>query len=94
MFGRNNPLLKGPFNCSMVELLTLCADCSLVAPKPAHSSRFWPPRVFLTKSYDVPYTCKMCARATPFITFEPSARSPLSGRFAGMRFQSTSVNAG
>ena len=46
MFGRNNPLLKWPFNCSMVELLTLCADCSLVAPKPAHSSRFGLPGCF------------------------------------------------
>ena len=43
MFGCNNPPLKGPFNCSMVELLTLCIDCSLVAPKPSHSSRFLPP---------------------------------------------------
>ena len=31
MFGRTDPPLKQPFNCSMVELLALCVDCSLVA---------------------------------------------------------------
>ena len=53
-----------------------------------------PPRVFLTKRYDVPYNCKICVRTAPLITFESSARSLLSGRFAGMSFQSTNVNAG
>ena len=38
----NHPLLKGFSRLSIVELLMLHADCSLLALKPAHTSRLLP----------------------------------------------------
>ena len=53
----NHPLLKGFSRLSIVELLMLHADCSLLALKPAHFSRYLPTGSETRRSHysDLPY---------------------------------------